>query len=61
MQVFPGQRIITTKGTVRTVAYVSRHGVVYAFPMRPNGDYEAVTPRYEAWGGEHDPEIRNAA
>ncbi len=49
--VYPGQRIITTSGTVRIVAYVSRFGVVYAHG--PQG-LEAVVPRSDAWGGEHD-------
>lgn len=61
MQVFPGQKIITTQGTVRIVAYISRYGVVHAYPIRPNGAFEVVKPRYEAWGGEHDPDMRNAA
>ena len=47
----PGQRIITTQGTVRTIAFMSRYGVVYVYGPR---GLEAVVPRSDAWGGEHD-------
>lgn len=57
--VVSGQKIITTQGTVRIVAFVSRHGIVYAYA--PNGGIEAVTPRSDAWGGEHDMNIGVAA
>lgn len=59
MSYHSGQKVITTKGMVRTVAFVSNHNIVYAWS--PNGGFEAVVPRYEAWGGEHDVEVRNAA
>ncbi len=52
MQVYPGQRIITTGGIVRTVALISKNGIVYAYA--PRGGLEAVVPRSDAWGGEHD-------
>lgn len=57
--VVSGQKIITTQGTIRTVAFVSQHGIVYAYA--PKGGYEAVTPRSDAWGGEHDMNIGVAA
>lgn len=46
-----GQRIITTQGTVRTVAAVI-NGEVYVYA--PNGWLEKVTVRCDAWGGEND-------
>lgn len=52
MQFFPGQRVITTQGTVRTVAFVSAHGVVYGYC--PRGELEVIVPRSDAWGGEND-------
>lgn len=58
LAIHAGQRIITTQGTVRTVAYVS-NGVVWAYA--PNGGLECVTPRSDAWGGEHDLTIGVAA
>ena len=54
MTYHPGQRIITTDGTVRTVAMIIA-GQVYAYA--PNGFIEKVKPRYEAWGGEHEVEL----
>lgn len=57
--VHAGQRIITTQGTVRTVAYVSHYGIVLVYC--PRGGLECVTPRSDAWGGEHDLTIGVAA
>lgn len=58
MLVYPGQKVITTQGTVRTVAYVSQYGIVYAYG--PNG-LEAIQPRSDAWGGEHNLNVGLAA
>lgn len=52
MIVFPGQRVITTQGTVRTVAYVSVYGVIYGYS--PKGHLEVIQPRCDAWGGDAD-------
>ncbi len=57
--VHAGQRIITTQGTVRTVAYVSRYGIVYCYAL--NGGFECVVPRSDAWGGETDLNVGIAA
>lgn len=57
MKYFTGQRVITTHGTVRTIAFIEGERI---FAYGPRG-LERITPRYEAWGGEHDPEVRNAA
>lgn len=48
-EVYAGQRVITTHGTTRTVAFVLR-GKVYAYS--PNGIPEQVKVRYDALGGE---------
>jgi hypothetical protein len=58
MNFFAGQKVITTSGVVRTIAYIDGDKV-FAYSL--NGGIERITPRYEAWGGEVDPEIRNAA
>ena len=55
-----GQRVITSRGDVATVAFVEPGGQVWAWvvgralPVR-------VTPRCDALGGEHDGALRNAA
>ncbi len=58
MNFFPNQRVITTHGTIRTIAYIVGEKV---FAFSPNGGIERITPKCEAWGGEHDAEVRNAA
>ena len=50
MTVHIGQRIITTAGTVRTIALVLIDGTVLAYGW--NGSLEVVTPKSDAWGGE---------
>lgn len=50
--VHSGQRVITTAGTVRTVAIVTKDGIVFAYS--PNGWLEEVVPLSDAWGGEVD-------
>lgn len=52
MFIYPGQKIITIQGTVRTVAYVSTYGIVYAY--NPRGGLEVIVPRSDAWGGDQD-------
>lgn len=47
--VLPGQRIVTSAGTTRTVAFV-RHGIVYVYG--PRGLPEPAVVRYDALGGE---------
>ena len=49
VNVQPGQRVITTGGVARTVAFTSR-GVVYVFGQR--GLPEPARVRYDALGGE---------
>lgn len=58
MNYHPGQRIVTSDGTVRTVALII-NGQLYCYA--PNGWLEKVRPRYEAWGGEHEAELGLAA
>lgn len=50
--VHSGQRIITTAGTVRTIALVLPNGIVLAYDGK--GWLEEITPRSDAWGGEND-------
>jgi hypothetical protein len=45
----PGQRVVTSEGVVRTVAFV-RNGT--AFVYGPRGLPEPATVRYDALGGE---------
>lgn len=54
----PGMRVQTTGGEVVTVATVVA-GRVYAYSGY--GWLKAVEPVCEAWGGEHDMEVMNAA
>ncbi len=49
--VFPGQRVITSAGTVRTVAFTAR-GAVYVYGA--GGEVEVAIVRSDAWGGEAD-------
>lgn len=56
--VFPGQKVITTAGNVVIVAFM-HCGQVYAFGR--NGLPEAVKVVNDAWGGEHDQAVMNAA
>lgn len=58
LMVFPGQRVITTGGEIATVAFVN-HGQVYVFGA--NGLPKVVDIVGEAWGGEHDMHVMNAA
>lgn len=58
MNFFPGQRVITTHGTVRVIAFIEGEKV---FAFSPRGGIERVIPKTEAWGGEHDVDVRNAA
>lgn len=55
---FPGQRVILASGQTATVAFVN-YGQVWVFG--PNGLPMAATVCGEAWGGEHDMEVVNAA
>lgn len=57
MQVQSGQRVITSHGTTVTVALV-RNGVVWAWQF---GKLVPVVVRGDAWGGEHDQALMNAA
>lgn len=56
--VFPGQRVITSAGTVRVVALVQGN-VVFAFG--PRGTPEPVRVLYDALGGEAGAEDRDLA
>lgn len=47
-----GQRVVTSHGTVRVIAYTAPNGKVYGYS--PRGGYEAIVPVHDAWGGEHD-------
>lgn len=57
MQVHAGQRVITSHGTTVTVAFVIGNQV-WAWWQ---GVLKPVTVRGDAWGGEHDQELMNAA
>lgn len=46
-----GQRVVTSHGCTVTVAMVGDNGKVYAYTGRALP--EVVTPRYDAFGGEH--------
>lgn len=56
MQIYAGQKVITTHGHVVTVAFV-QNGQVWAWWM---GKLQPVHVRCDAWGGEHDLEARAA-
>ena len=56
--VYPNQKVITTQGNVATVAFVSC-GQVYVFGR--NGLPVPVKVCGDAFGGEHDQELMNAA
>jgi hypothetical protein len=47
--VSPGQRVVTSHGTTRTVAFVRGHEV---FAYSPRGTLERIVVRYDALGGE---------
>lgn len=47
--VFPGQRVITSEGVVRTVAFTDPRGV---WVFGPSGRPYLATIRADAWGGE---------
>lgn len=55
--VYSGQRVITSKGQVVTVAYMAPDGRVYAYDGR--GGVTPVVVRCDAWGGEHDQRATN--
>jgi len=57
MQVQAGQKVITSHGTTVTVAFV-RGSQVWAWWM---GKLQKVQVRCDAWGGEHDLNLSNAA
>lgn len=57
---FGGQRVMTTDGVVCVVVAVNDNGQVIGlgpFDRTPR----LVRPVYDAWGGEHDCSIANAA
>lgn len=56
--VFPGSKVLATDGKVHTVAFVNC-GQVYGFGL--NGLPEPITVVCDAWGGENDQELMNAA
>lgn len=58
VMVEPGMRVVTTGGDVVTVATVAA-GRVYAYSM--GGWLKAIEVAHEAWGGEHDNSMSNAA
>lgn len=58
MFVEPGMQVVTTEGDTVTVATIIR-GRVYAYSI--GGWLKAVVPVHEAWGGEHDNSLANAA
>ncbi len=55
--VHPGEKVITSHGTTVTVAFVIG-AQVWAFYR---GQLQRVIVRGDAWGGEHDQELMNAA
>lgn len=55
---FPGQRVVLASGEVATVAFVN-YGQVYVFGR--NGLPMLAKPVGDAWGGEADQEVNNAA
>lgn len=52
-----GQKVVTTQGVARIVAYIAPNGDVYGYARR--GGFEKITPLYDAWGGEHDQNVTN--
>lgn len=58
MFVEPGMRVVMTEGDSVTVATIIC-GRVYAYTI--NGWLKAVVPCHEAWGGEHNNSLVNAA
>lgn len=54
---YPGQKVITSHGTTVIVAFV-RDGRVWAWHR---GQLQSVVVRCDAWGGEHDLSLMNAA
>lgn len=54
---YAGQRVITSHGTIVVVAFV-RKGEVWAFTAH---GLQPVIVRGDAWGGEHDLSLCNAA
>jgi hypothetical protein len=59
LAVHPGQRVLTTQGTTRTVAFTSRGGQIYAYGL--DGGLEPISVVCDAWGGEHDQTLGLAA
>lgn len=54
----PGQRIVTTHGSMEIVAFVL---FGQAFVYQPNGRFKMVETIGDAWGGEFDQEVGLAA
>jgi len=52
INIYPGQKIITKYGTVRTIALVLVDGTILAYGR--DGSLEVVEACSDAWGGEHD-------
>jgi hypothetical protein len=56
----PGERIVTRDGTTAVVVAIDPRGNVLA--LEPFASIpRVVRPVCDAWGGEHDCELRNAA
>lgn len=53
VNVYPGQKVITSAGVAAVVAFVAPNGTVYATGARDRVP-RAVIVRCDAWGGEHD-------
>ncbi len=50
--IFPGQRVVTSDGTVRTVAFLTPSGQVFVWA--PTGVPVPARILHEAWGGDGD-------
>lgn len=57
---FPNQRVITRDGTIAVVAFVTSRGDVFGW-TQGRATPVLIFPLNDAWGGEHDCELCNAA
>jgi hypothetical protein len=55
--VYPGQRVVTSHGAVRVVAFVRGHEV---FVFTPRGGVERAVVRYDALGGDAGVRVEGA-
>lgn len=61
MQVHSGQRVVTSHGITVIVAFVRNTSVKSEVWAWYRGKLQPVVVKTDAWGGEHDLELMNAA